>query len=243
MVKLTDGKYVLYGQIVLFGAGFICALAYILFSPAPIVTASYRVISSDSYFPNTVRGGVTFQPRMFDVSLNLGTSGAEIEDAEMAIRIINTSGKLQFITDIGQMPSASPKCEMAPIGNADWAADVGGHLVMPGETSPSSPVKISNVSPIWRLFCGKFLTGIRPELVLAVTQRYVGPKMMEGFLLEGTYKYELGGRLLQRKFWNIVMFDEQGVPYKPTLDQTRAIFDKYRGVYVDFRGERLCISR
>lgn len=240
---------------IVLGVGIVGNCLYLLFSPRPTISAIYQVMPSNPpYPPDTVIGGIKFHPLMHDIRLHLSSGGTEIYDAEIAIHLVNSTGRLLNISNIGQMPSASPPCQFSSFGNyqtsirfpttpAPPGTPPGPYTVPLGAESPYVPT-ITNPSPVWHLYCEKILANVIPELVLEVLPNHQDlAKPPEGFLLEGRYKYEINGWRVSRRFWNAVLFDAHGNPYTPNATQEKEIIKRIRGSYIDFRDSDICISR
>jgi hypothetical protein len=198
----------------------------------PVVTPAYAVMPLDPPYPaNTVVAGINFEPRTFDVRLFLSINHAPIKNLDMKIWLINTSGQQLSVLALTQR-TTFPNITITPVLNNNGSPPnsitvVGGAK---GSTVPlgatSSLGTLEKYSATWRIHCDALLADVAPEFVLMVTRPH-RTKMIEGFMVRGSYEYQATGKGKTAKLENITEFDDSGKPYAPSLAAAQAIIKRY----------------
>jgi hypothetical protein len=93
-----------------------------------------------------------------------------------------------------------------------------------GGTSPQGALNLHSTA--LRIHCDKLLADFTPEFVLMVARPY-RTKMIEGFIIRGSYEYSTAGKIKTGKIENITRFDDFGKPYTPNQQEVRDILKRY----------------
>jgi hypothetical protein len=198
------------------------------------ITPIYTIMPFDPpYAPDTVVAGIKFIPGTFDVRLSLSLTGPSVSNIDFTILLVNTAGqRLLSILDIAQQ-TRFPNITFVPVTSGNVIFPPAGTLVNPGGSNSTMPIggtssqgRLIKSSSMWRIHCDSLLEGLTPDFVLMVT-RPGGAKMIEGFLIRGTYEYKRAQQTKVGTFERIVEFDDSGTPHIPTEQISQTILKQY----------------
>ncbi len=214
----------------------ICAFAYIVVAVGvwwifygskpvdPKVSITWRIMPFDPPYPlGTVIAGMQFDPKTVDVRLFLKVEDARIKNVDLTITLIETSGQMLGIRDVGQLTRFAGMSFTAvtgvPAKGSDSITIIGSNKVtIPrGGTSPEGSLHFSS-SERWRIHCTELLEKTTPEFVFMVDRPYRA-SMIEGFKLTGTYDFDGGKGTINE----VVVFSEKGDPRSPTPEELERI--------------------
>ena len=185
--------------------------------PDPIIGVDYHVMPSDPpYPPDTVVAGIKFLPGTQDVRLYLSVSRNAIKSCDLNITVINTTGQILGIYDIRQR-SESPtivatQYDMAAIPSIQVAGRGQGAQTVPLGGS-SAIGSLESHAAGWRIKCGEIPENTKAELVIMASRPYKKPRMIEGFILDGSYGYDNGHGVKHSKLYMMTKFDSVGNPH------------------------------
>jgi hypothetical protein len=147
---------------------------------------------------------------------------ARVKNLDLTITLINTSGQMLSIYAVAQRTSF-PWMTVVPVTGGPRVADsitvIGSSnsVTVPlGARGPSGTMGIR--SSKWRVHCTELLENTTPEFVLMVDRPY-RTKMIEGFIVQGSYDYDVGGETKTQRIGKGVMFDDYGYPRLPTSQE------------------------
>jgi hypothetical protein len=189
----------------------------------PVTSFAWRIMPFDPpYAIGTVIAGIPFEKWTLDARLYLHVAHARVKNLDFTIALINTSGQILGIPAVAQL-TEFPSMTIVPVTSGPYipgSMTFNGNTVALGSKDPSGEFRV--IANAWRIHCTELLENTTPEFVLMVRRPY-RTKMIEGFIVQGSYSHDAGDETKTSKFIGITMFDDLGNPRQPTPQEIERI--------------------